>query len=197
MATGSRARLRIERQREQFLRCCGTREPDEYHIRKAAQFLDEVKSPFVTTDHKDDPGRLMSRARHNLPGSARDGAGLHWLRLFADYDGDKCLVYPFATAAQPRGILHFNFKPIPAHRAMCLHVHKLPADETKTFALHSCGNGHLGCVNPKHLYWGDASQNAKDAAKHKSEGKQEIKQAPRPHYRGLEGRLRRSVAQAA
>jgi len=65
------------------------------------------------------------------------------------------------------------------------------------FAHHSCGNGHLGCVNPKHLYWGDASQNAKDAAKHKSEGKQEIKQAPRPHYRGLEGRLRRSVAQAA
>jgi hypothetical protein len=35
--TGSRARLRIQREREQFLQYCGTREPDEYHIRKAAE----------------------------------------------------------------------------------------------------------------------------------------------------------------
>ena len=34
--------------------------------------------------------------------------------------------------------------------------------------LHRCGNGHLGCINPAHLYAGDARQNAADAARHGS-----------------------------
>ena len=164
-----------QRKREEFLLYCGTTEPDDYHIRKAAMFVDGVKD--LSFCHKNTPAEIMvgpQRIGHKqtIPGSAKDGAGLLWLKLFADYKGDKCLLFPFRTASSPRGALHYNFKPMSAHRAMCLHVHKLPRDETKTMALHRCGNGHLGCVNPNHLYWGDQSDNNRDARRHAVEGKQ-------------------------
>lgn len=44
-----------------------------------------------------------------------------------------------------------------------LHRGPIPAG---AMVLHRCGNGHLGCVNPAHLYLGDAKQNAADAARH-------------------------------
>lgn len=157
---------RHRRAREDFLRYCGTSTPDEYHILKAARFMSEVKSLGVIRA----PRRNLSKG--NMPGSAMDGAGMFWLRTFADYDGDKCLLFPFRTAYSPRGVVTFNFKDMPAHRAMCLHVHKLPKDESKTMALHRCGNGHLGCVNPNHLYWGDQADNNNDARRHAVEGKQ-------------------------
>jgi hypothetical protein len=91
--------------------------------------------------------------------------------MFSDYKGDKCLLFPFRTASSPRGQVTYNFKATTAHRAMCLHVHKRPPDD-KPMALHRCGNGHLGCVNPNHLYWGDQSDNNRDAHRHMKEGKQ-------------------------
>lgn len=33
-------------------------------------------------------------------------------------------------------------------------------------ARHLCGNGHLGCVNPLHLRWGTAQENADDRVEH-------------------------------
>lgn len=163
-----------ERKCDEFLRYCGTSEPDDYHIHKAAQFLRQM--PY-TAEHKDNPSAVQTQAarighKHFIPGSARDGAGMIWLRLFSDYRGDKCLLFPFRTASTPRGVVSYNFKAMPAHRAMCLHVHKLPKDPSKNMALHRCGNGHLGCVNPRHLYWGDRSDNNSDAARHAQEGKQ-------------------------
>lgn len=174
---GSRAHRFAQHKRDDFLLFCGTTDPDDYHIQKAARFVSEVKSPYVTTCHKDSPSKVrIGPARighkHYIPGSARDGAGMFWLRLFADYKGDKCLLFPFRTASKPRGSVSYNFRHMPAHRAMCLHVHKLPKDESKTMALHKCGNGHLGCVNPNHLYWGDQSDNNADARRHALEGKQ-------------------------
>jgi hypothetical protein len=174
---GFRVERYNQRKRDEFLRYCGTSEPDDYHIQKAAQFISEAKSPFICTEHKSNPSAVRTSAaqighKHFIPGSARDGAGMLWLKLFADYRGDKCLLFPFRTASTPRGKVSYNFREMSAHRAMCLHVHKLPKDETKTMALHKCGNGHLGCVNPKHLYWGDQSDNNKDAWRHRKEGKQ-------------------------
>lgn len=49
---------------------------------------------------------------------------------------------------------------IGAHR-YALMLHKMPED-TSLWALHSCDNPN--CVNPKHLRWGDAFDNMRDAS---------------------------------
>jgi hypothetical protein len=48
---------------------------------------------------------------------------------------------------------------------MCELVHGFaPSDNHE--AAHSCGNGHLGCVNPNHLRWDTPSGNAADKYEH-------------------------------
>ncbi|TCV66296.1 hypothetical protein [Neorhizobium sp. S3-V5DH] len=150
-------------------RYCGTKNPDKFLLETAFRFVTE----FIGDVHRDDgfkkkvvrlPGSKIS------PSRARPGAGEMWIKLFSEYQGDECIIFPFSTAATPRGAVTFNFKQMEAHRAMCLKVNKLPADPTM-MALHKCGNGHLGCCTPNHLYWGDGSSNAKDAHRHRIEGK--------------------------
>ena len=50
-----------------------------------------------------------------------------------------------------------------AHRFVCLATHGIPMGE-QTQAAHSCGN--KGCINPKHLRWATASENAADRHLH-------------------------------
>jgi hypothetical protein len=93
-----------------------------------------------------------------------------WLNWFKDYEGDECFVFPFRTVAQPRGSVLFGATRMTATIAMCRLAHKVPDDLNK-MALHTCGNGHEGCVNPNHLYWGTVKDNAADAAEHRRFGK--------------------------
>lgn len=154
----------------------GTRFRTEETVGRVAKFYQEVKSTdFHPTDSKLSVrySELTAKRTKRAPERAHDNVGLAWLKSFLDYDGDECLLFPFRTAACPRGTVTYNFKTMPAHRAMCLMRYKLPADP-KAWALHKCGNGHLGCVNPNHLYWGDRSDNAKDAHRHLKEGKHPV-----------------------
>lgn len=150
------------------MRYCGTKTPDKFLLETAYEFVSQCLSKHLDVDWKQRVVRLPSKGGN--PSHIRPGASELWINLFSAYEGDECIIYPFSTAASPRGMVTFNFKRMPAHRAMCLKVNKLPEDP-KAMALHRCGNGHLGCVTPKHLYWGDASDNAKDAQRHRREGK--------------------------
>lgn len=52
-----------------------------------------------------------------------------------------------------------------ASRVMCELAHgKPPTAEHE--AAHSCGNGHLGCINPKHLRWATHIENEADKLMH-------------------------------
>lgn len=153
------------------LRYCGTKTPDKFLLETAFQFVREMIEPESDLRNYFRDGIVRLPKTHSSPSRARVGAGERWIKLFSKYDGDECIVYPFSTAAS-RGVLVFNFKSMEAHRAMCLMANKLPP-EPKMMALHRCGNGHLGCVTPKHLYWGTNSQNTSDAHRHKAEGKPE------------------------
>lgn len=48
---------------------------------------------------------------------------------------------------------------------MCELVHG-PAPVPEAEAAHSCGNGHLGCFNPRHLLWKTHSANMADRDEH-------------------------------
>lgn len=94
------------------------------------------------------------------------GRNAAWLRAHVDYQGNECLKWPFSTDPRVgRGTLGFEGKLYWAHRLMCEWAHgPAPADKPQT--AHNCGNGHLGCVNPRHLEWKNNQQNCQDKSLH-------------------------------
>ena len=89
-----------------------------------------------------------------------------WMIERRSHDGDACLLLPHANAGFPAKV-RFNFRQVVAARAMCILAHGLPPTP-KHMAIHSCGNGHLSCVNPKHLRWGTGKDNIQDAIRHRT-----------------------------
>lgn len=88
-----------------------------------------------------------------------------WLAERIGHQGDDCLKWPFATLPNGRGHLGHDGKIWRASRLMCTLAHGEPPTPTHQ-AAHLCGNGHLGCVNPRHLVWQTRSENQLDRRKH-------------------------------
>src|SRR3990167_5821208 len=86
------------------------------------------------------------------------GKAAAWLRAHADYHGDDCLIWPFARKQDGRGQIGYEGETYGAHEFMCILVNG-PAPSPIHETAHSCGNGHGGCVNPKHLSWKTPTEN--------------------------------------
>jgi hypothetical protein len=94
------------------------------------------------------------------------GKTANWLRDHLDYPHDYCLIWPFSKDSRVgRGMMAINGQHGWAHRFMCELAHG-PAPEGKPQAAHNCGNGHKGCVNPRHLSWKSNSENQIDRVRH-------------------------------
>lgn len=99
--------------------------------------------------------------------SPKKGAGetARWLADHVGHQGDACLIWPFGRNPETGyGQLGYKGKSFYAHRFMCELVHGQP--QPKQYAVHSCGNGHEGCVNPRHLAWDSSAGNASDRVFH-------------------------------
>jgi len=92
-----------------------------------------------------------------------------FLFSMVDYRGDDCVRWPFGTDYNGAGQFGFKGKIYRAHRFMCELVHGKPPSR-KHHAAHSCGKGHLGCVNPRHLSWKTQSENEMDKRLHGTAG---------------------------
>ena len=79
--------------------------------------------------------------------------------------GDDCLTWPFTRIRTGYGRIGRGGKNHYAHRYICQLVHGEPP-EPNYHAAHSCGNGHLACVNPRHLSWKTSSENQLEGRKH-------------------------------
>lgn len=88
-----------------------------------------------------------------------------WVERHAHYEGDECLKWPFGVNDTGRGKVTVEGKAMSAPRAMCLLAHGEPPTPQHE-AAHSCGKGHEGCVNPRHLSWKTTSENRMDMADH-------------------------------
>lgn len=88
-----------------------------------------------------------------------------WISNHKDYPLDDCLTWPFKTGSFGRGAVMINGRRLTAPRAMCIAAHGEPPTQTHQ-AAHSCGNGHAGCLNPRHLRWATHDENMKDRAVH-------------------------------
>lgn len=81
-----------------------------------------------------------------------------WLRMHLEHqEREFCLIWPFTRAQNGYPIAGRGSR-IRPHRIMCEKRHGPPPSPTHQ-AAHSCGNGHLGCVNPWHLNWRTAGEN--------------------------------------
>lgn len=90
------------------------------------------------------------------------GKGVAWLREHLTYSSDFCLLWPFDSKVRDGyGITSLDGKMYRAHRLMCEWVHG-PAPTPEHEAAHSCGNGHKGCCNPRHLSWKTRAENQQD-----------------------------------
>ncbi len=88
-----------------------------------------------------------------------------WLEAHKNYAGDECLTWPFSYNGKGYGQTKHDGRMRGAHRVMCELAHGAPPIG-KYDAAHSCGKGHFGCVNPRHLSWKTRKANLGDMATH-------------------------------
>jgi hypothetical protein len=109
---------------------------------------------------------MTKMRKRKKPTTYGKGVAYNWLVQHKDFAGDDCLPWPFSRDSRVgRGLLGHEGKRYWAHRLMCILVHGEPPSP-KHQASHSCGRGHEGCVNPRHLEWKTNSENQYDRRKH-------------------------------
>lgn len=98
-----------------------------------------------------------------------EGESLRFLKDVAlNSESDDCISWPFFRDKNGRGRISIKGRrSLLVHREVCTLAHG-NAPSPKLHAAHSCGNGHEGCVNPKHLRWATAKENSEDAIRHGS-----------------------------
>lgn len=85
-------------------------------------------------------------------------------KVVLQFSGDDCLIWPFRRDKIGYARIDLNARNMIASRIICEEVHG-PAPSGMD-AAHSCGNGHLGCVNPRHLSWKTHAENMADMVRH-------------------------------
>lgn len=120
------------------------------------------------------------------------GKGSAWVAANVGYTGDDCLPWPFSRNNYGYGQMGHEGKQVKAHRLMCELAHgPAPADKPQT--AHNCGNGHLGCVNPRHLEWKTNQENCQDKSMHGRAqgraGKKELLPAQIAEIKSLKGTM--------
>lgn len=98
-------------------------------------------------------------------GGPSRGKTLKFLESAVQHEGDECLIWPFARTNGKYGTIFLNGSRRLVHREVLIRTQGEPPF-TKADARHLCGNGHLGCVNPKHLAWGTRRENMMDRVEH-------------------------------
>jgi hypothetical protein len=95
----------------------------------------------------------------------RRGSQVPWLHAHVNHEGDECLKWPFAFHRDGRGQVTIDGQTRQAHRVMCKLAHGEPPTPDHE-AAHTCGKGHEGCVNPRHLAWKTHTDNLADTLEH-------------------------------
>ena len=106
--------------------------------------------------------------RHGSPDIVKRATKKHteeWILSHLDYGGDDCLKWPFGFFGSGYGRVQHKGKSTNASRLVCIYAHGEPEQDSMQ-AAHSCGNGHLGCVNPRHLRWASRVDNEADKVIH-------------------------------
>jgi len=106
--------------------------------------------------------------RHGDPlsGGTYYGQPLEYLEtIVRSYAGEDCLIWPYGQNGVGYGIIYYKQKNVLVSRLICAEVNGA-APSPQCEAAHVCGNGHLGCVNSRHIKWKTPIENAQDKQRH-------------------------------
>ena len=104
-----------------------------------------------------EPTPVLSRAANGEP--------MAWIEAHKNYEGDDCISWPYSKTQYGYGTVKRDGRMQGVHCIMCEFKHG-PAPTPRHDAAHSCGNGHLSCVNPNHVRWATRSGNLMDRVEH-------------------------------
>jgi hypothetical protein len=77
------------------------------------------------------------------------------------YEGDDCLIWPYANNRYGYGQMVYEGRHREVHRVVCELVNGDPPTPLHV-ACHYCNNGDLGCVAPTHVRWATRADNMAD-----------------------------------
>ncbi len=122
-----------------------------------------------------------------------------WIMAHVDYQGDDCLPWPMSRDRYGYGMFGHLGRHHHAHIFMC-DLTRGPRPTPKHECSHSCGNGHEGCTNPKHLSWKTRSENQLDRKRHGTAktapfgyGGHVLTPTQREQVRALDGKITRTA----
>lgn len=107
--------------------------------------------------------------RHGSPlgGGVDRGAPMkHFAEEIVKAETDECVLWPYARGSMGYGTLYIKGMGMQlVHRLVCEVVHGAPPTQRHE-AAHTCGNGHLACVNKRHVVWKTHAENLQDRDDH-------------------------------
>jgi hypothetical protein len=105
--------------------------------------------------------RLLRHGSPTMGGTPIGEPNKYFEDVVIPFYGDECLSWPYSTNGVGYGTLNGKY----VHRLACERASG-PPPTPKHEASHLCGNGHLRCVNPRHLAWKTRSENHADKINH-------------------------------
>ncbi len=81
------------------------------------------------------------------------------------YSGNDCLLWPFARSSYGYAAITVAGKTRTVHSLVC-EIRNGTKPSSTHEVVHSCGNGHNGCVTPRHLHWNSHLANMQDKKRH-------------------------------
>jgi hypothetical protein len=97
--------------------------------------------------------------------TVRGEPGRYLQDVVLPYEGDECFVWPFGRGGDGYGQIHRDGRKRVVSRLVCESVYGPPPGPGYD-AAHSCGNGHLACVNKRHLSWKTRAANLAEMVEH-------------------------------
>lgn len=122
--------------------------------------------------------RHLNRLRRNgdpLAGKTPDGEAMRFLEeiVRSHNEAIQCLTWPYMRDPHGYGRIAYKGKQASVCRLVCERRNGPPPTPAHE-AAHECGNGHLGCCNPRHLKWKTHAENMEDRVKHGTLARGEI-----------------------
>lgn len=108
--------------------------------------------------------------RHGSPlsGGTFYGDSVGWLEQNIPSNTDDYVIWPYGRFSDGYAAVNIKGKKHRVSRYVCGLVNGHPSDADMD-AAHSCGNGHLGCVNDRHMRWATRKENIADKVAHGTE----------------------------